>query len=314
MPEHATPRWMIWLLRVAAAYNVLWGTMTFLFPTQMFTAGGLPAPNYPSMVQCVGVLVGVFGVGYALASRDPVAQWGIVLVGLLSKLLAPIGFVAAVFSGELPPTMFAAILLNDVVWWLPFAAILLHAARVNSDRGVPAVGSLADELQRHHTATGQSLWELSFQHPVLIVFVRHLGCTFCREALGDLRQQAERIATAGVKTVVVHMASAEEGQQMLDRYGLQDVTAISDPERRLFRAFELPLGTWWQLFGLGVVWRALAEGVIFRYGFGRMVGNPLQLTGAFLVDRGQIVRSARLKSTAERPNYADMACGTPLAG
>jgi hypothetical protein len=49
---------------------------------------------------------------------------------------------------------------------------------------------------------------------------------------------------------------------------------------------------------------------VFRYGFGRIVGNPLQLTGAFLVHHGQIVRSVRHRTTADRPDYAELACPT----
>jgi len=46
------------------------------------------------------------------------------------------------------------------------------------------------------------------------------------------------------------------------------------------------------------------------------VGNPLQLTGAFLVERGEIVRGFRSRTTADRVDYAGIACETrvPLDG
>ncbi|MFN8816592.1 MAG: hypothetical protein ACK5ZV_07645, partial [bacterium] len=43
------------------------------------------------------------------------------------------------------------------------------------------------------TSGGQSVAELSMRSPVLMVFLRHFGCTFCREALADVRAQLARV-------------------------------------------------------------------------------------------------------------------------
>jgi hypothetical protein len=48
------------------------------------------------------MLVGVYGIGYAIAAFDPWRHWPIVLVGLLGKLLGPIGLAQAVAEGTLP--------------------------------------------------------------------------------------------------------------------------------------------------------------------------------------------------------------------
>ena len=42
----------------------------------------------------MGMIVGVYGIGYLIAARDPRTHWPIVLVGLLGKVFGPIGFVA----------------------------------------------------------------------------------------------------------------------------------------------------------------------------------------------------------------------------
>lgn len=310
-PYHSPP-WMSSVLRAAAVYNWVWSVLGVLFPSSLWTVVGLPAPNYPCLMQTLGILVGVFGVGYWIAARDPVTHAELVGVGLLGKLLAPWTIVGAVATGSLPLGTLAAVLLNDVLWWFPLGLILLHAAHVRSESAVSSpVESLAEELQRTRTASGLSLWELSFQQPILVVFIRHLGCTFCREALDDLRRHSERIMSSGVVPVVVHLATDEEVQPLLDRFQLKGVQVISDPDRRLFRAFQLPLGRWWQLFGPRVLWRAVIEGVVFRYGFGKIVGNPLQLTGAFLVYRGEIVRSFRARTSADRADLSELACNLP---
>jgi hypothetical protein len=53
-----------------------------------------------------------------------------VLGGLIGKVFGPVGFVSAEAEGDL--LRFGLTLLtNDVIWWFPFALILLHAYRTN---------------------------------------------------------------------------------------------------------------------------------------------------------------------------------------
>jgi small multidrug resistance pump len=46
-------------------------------------------PRYPDIWQCVGMIVGVYGVGYLIAAFDPLRHWPVILVGLLGKVLGP---------------------------------------------------------------------------------------------------------------------------------------------------------------------------------------------------------------------------------
>ncbi|MGP1310160.1 MAG: hypothetical protein ACTS27_08185, partial [Phycisphaerales bacterium] len=39
---------------------------------------------------------------------------------------------------------------------------------------------------------------------LLLVFLRHAGCTFCREALADVAKRRRRIENAKVRIVLVH--------------------------------------------------------------------------------------------------------------
>ena len=119
--------WMRRVLLLAAIYNVLWGAFAVGFPLAAFRWAGLAPPNYPELWQCVGMLVGVYGVAYAAAVRDPYRHWPVVLAGLLGKILGPIGFVHAAITGRLPWALGWTILTNDVAWWIPFALILAGA-------------------------------------------------------------------------------------------------------------------------------------------------------------------------------------------
>lgn len=304
------PSWVPVVLKLAGIYNLVWGTMLILWPRVPFNSMGLEVPNYPSLVQCLGMVIGVYGIGYWIAARDAATHWPIVLVGLLGKMFGPIGFVYSAFHGELPWSMGVTILANDVAWWLPFSSILVHAARIHEARVARETGlSLEQALRTAILPDGQNLFDRSFQSPLLLVCVRHLGCTFCREMLADLARQREQVARSGLTPVVVTMGTDSQAAPMLAAYRLADVPHVSDPERRLYRALELPFGTFIQLFGWRTVWRAVVEGVVLRFGFGRMVGNGLQMSGTFVVRNGQIEQAHRHMSTAERANFTNLSCG-----
>jgi len=305
------PGWVPRLLMFAAVYNLAWGGFVILFPTLPFRLAGMEPPNYPSLVQGLGMIVGVYGIGYALAARDPVTQWPLVLVGLIGKFLGPIGFVYAASIGEFPWVAGVTIIANDLIWWLPFIAILLHAARVTDSQRSVNEPPLADVLRQTRTERGETLDEISRRQDLLLVCLRHSGCTYCREALADLAGQLAAISAAGAYPVVVHMSTAAEGEVLLRRFGCEGVDQVSDPDRRVYRALQLRLGTLAELAGWTTIWRTLFGGTIFRFGFGQIRGSGLQMPGAFLIRDGKIVNAFRHRSSAERVNYAADVCDVP---
>jgi hypothetical protein len=129
-----SPKWMKRTLLAAAAYNVLWGGFAVFFPMAPFEFLGMERPNYPELWQCIGMIVGVYGVGYAIAAYDPLRQWPLVLVGFLGKLLGPVGFLQSAVRGRLPWRFGLINLTNDLIWLLPFGLILWRAYRSRSPR------------------------------------------------------------------------------------------------------------------------------------------------------------------------------------
>ena len=134
MPDERGPAWAKPVLLAAAAYNLLFGAFAVLFPLAWFEWGGMPAPNMPSLWQCIGMIVGVYGIGYGIAAFAPLRHWPIVLVGLLGKVFGPIGFLDAALRGEMPWRCGWLIVTNDLIWWLPFTALLLAARRAHRSR------------------------------------------------------------------------------------------------------------------------------------------------------------------------------------
>jgi len=128
-PVRQTPSWMRLVLVLAGVYNLLWGARVVIFPEAFFRWIGAPIPNYPQIWHCVGMIVGVYGVGYLFAAADPIRHWAIIFVGLLGKVLGPLGMWWSVSHGSLPASMAWTCLTNDLIWWMPFAAILFQAFR-----------------------------------------------------------------------------------------------------------------------------------------------------------------------------------------
>ena len=303
------PRWIAWSLRAAAIYNIAWGTLVVLFPLAFWRWLSIEPPNYPALWQCIGMIVGVYGVGYWIAARDPVRHWPIVLVGWLGKVLGPIGMLSAGVRGDLPWLFGLVNVWNDLIWWWPFTAALYYAWRANSaplGSGEPI--DLGEALRTIPSQRGRTLAELSAVQPLLVVFIRHAGCTFCREALADVAAIRRELEQAGIALAVVHMSTTTRAGELLAHYSLDDIDQFSDPSCRLFRAFELARGRWWQLMGPAVWSRGLAT--IIRHGLGTIDGDGFQMPGAFLLKGGQIAAAYRHRTAADRPDYRRLALGS----
>src|SRR5947209_6621286 len=118
------------LFALAALYNTAFGLWAGFFPRSFFALFDLEPPRYPSIWACLGMVVGVYAIAYAWVAWKPGEGTLLVFIGLLGKVLGPLGWLATVASGELPPRTFPLVLANDLVWWFPFLFYLL--------RGLPA--------------------------------------------------------------------------------------------------------------------------------------------------------------------------------
>lgn len=167
--------------------------------------------------------------------------------------------------------------------------------------------SVEEVLRQHNCCRGENLADLTFELPVLFVFLRHLGCTFCREALYDIARQRGGIEMEGACVCIVHMSTEEEAKPFFESADLADVIRTSDPDRELYRAFHLRRGGWHRLLGLKVWLRGFVAGVVRGHGLGPAMGDVTQMPGVFLVHEGEIINEYRHKSPADRPDYVQIA-------
>jgi hypothetical protein len=239
------------------------------------------------------------GIGCLVASINPLKYWPTVLVGFLSKLLAVVGFAYYAFTGVIPWSMGWFVLINDLVWLVPFSFILWAAVKLMVGR--PVVGeplSFNDAIEMYRLSDGQTLGEASMQQPLAVVFLRHFGCTFTRQLLKSLESMKELAAQQQVRLVLVHMLEEGEEVEYLNRGSIE---RIADPRCDLYRAFGLGKGGFFELFGLRV-WLRGAVAFFRGCGVGLIRGDGLQMPGAFLLKDQKIVNAQRAQTAADLPN------------
>jgi len=154
------------------------------------------------------------------------------------------------------------------------------------------------------TQRGNSLLELSQTKPVMLVFLRHFGCVFCREAMSDLAVMKDAMSDHNVHLVLVHLSDDETAELFFDKYDLAGVDSISDPEAIIYKKFGLLRGTFNQVFGLKVWLRTVDAGIVKGHGISRkQIGDGFQMPGIFMLKDGIVKSQFIHKSVADRPDY-----------
>ena len=127
---------------LAGAYNLGWGLYAAIDPQWLFRYAGMAPMNHPEIFACLGMVVGVYGLLYWEVARVPERGGPIAAVGLLGKVLGPIGLAQLLVSGVWPLKSIVLCVTNDFIWWVPFALYLrdlraLRGAGASSSSGTP---------------------------------------------------------------------------------------------------------------------------------------------------------------------------------
>lgn len=159
-------------------------------------------------------------------------------------------------------------------------------------------------LKNLKTVQGLSIKELSKEKYVLLIFLRHFGCTFCREAISDIAEKMPEFKKANVEVVFVHMTDQKIAEKYYTKYQLNDVKSVSDPKCEFYKAFGLVKGNFNQLFGLKSWVRGFEAGVLDGHLVGYWpLGDGFQMPGAFVLKEGEIKAKFIHKLANERPDY-----------
>lgn len=124
------PRWDRICLAVAALQCLIWGPFIIIAPTRSALVYGFNQPLTDSFLwQGMGLIILLFGLGYSLAATNPTQHYSVVLVGLLAKILGPVGMMWAVLNNEVSAGVLWLIPIHDVIWWIPFSIIVIRGLK-----------------------------------------------------------------------------------------------------------------------------------------------------------------------------------------
>jgi thiol-disulfide isomerase/thioredoxin len=152
-----------------------------------------------------------------------------------------------------------------------------------------------------------TLGGLSEKQPTLIVFLRHLGCTFCRQALADLKKYRQEIEGKGVQLSLIHMVEDDKSSALFEKYGLGDLPRFSDPEKIIYQGFGLKRGGVSSLLGLSVWLKGFRATVLEGNLPGAIQGDVGQLPGVFLLRQRRVIAGYIHDTAADRPDYCRIA-------
>jgi peroxiredoxin len=144
----------------------------------------------------------------------------------------------------------------------------------------------------------RDLWR---QGPTIVTFMRHFGCSFCREHLTALADADDRVAAAGGRTVAIFQYDAEATRSFCDGRSIP-FDCLGDPQREAYGRIGLGRGSLRELMGWSVIKRGRAA---YRAGGGQGSaegGSIALMPGSFVLDReGRIVLAHYNRNAADNP-------------
>ncbi len=161
-------------------------------------------------------------------------------------------------------------------------------------------------LASYRAQTGETLAELTAQRPLLLVFLRHFGCTFCREAVEEISKKRGIIEGGGVRLAFVHLGTEEKAASFFTPYGLEDAPRIADPEGKLYEVFGLARAELRQYLNQESILRMLVAWLNGHF-VGLPAGDIQRMPGAFLLVNGEIRKAFRHNLVSDRPDYLALA-------
>ena len=123
---------------LAGIYNIGWGIFSALDPDWLFRLSAMAPQNHPQIFACLAMVVGLYGLLYLDVAARPEEGWRIAAVGLIGKVLGPIGLAQLIATGTWPPSTIVLCLTNDLIWWIPFGLYLVDAWPQVRRRGLVA--------------------------------------------------------------------------------------------------------------------------------------------------------------------------------
>lgn len=146
-----------------------------------------------------------------------------------------------------------------------------------------------DVLNSFKSQNGQTFAELSAAAPVMLIFLRHLSCPFCRRVLRDVASVRKKIEGRGVTIAFVHMAEEAEAMKLFKHFRIHDLPRFSDKRRQLYRLAGLRPMRLGRLLSYKMMREGLQIGRELKDAPRASGGSLMQMPGVFLIDQGHVL-------------------------
>jgi hypothetical protein len=288
-------------LVAAGVYCLTISLLFFVSPERVLVIFALTQTGHPLLVQIIGIFYFIFSVSFFLAAPDPQRHWRIVLLCTLKICIVISATLYAFFQQTLSWKLSLLLVVDDVIWLIPFLLILWVVLQQRIGR-TPAGGeplSVARAAESYKLSSGETLEQASQQQLIILVFLRHFGCTFTRQLLRGLELLETQAQQRQARLVLVHMLQSGKETDYIGDHS--EIARIADPRCELYRAFGLGKGGFWELFGPRVWCRGLMA-LIHGCGVGYLAGDGMQMPGVFLYKNNRIIASQPAKSASDLPD------------
>ena len=168
----------------------------------------------------------------------------------------------------------------------------------------PQVGEAAPEVTLTDVVTrnpilSYQLWE---KKPAVLVFMRYLGCVFCREHTARLQEDISAFRELGVTIALINFESEDATQRYCESRNLvEPFLCLTDKEKLAYRAFNLSRTNAGRIF-TPQVWKRGFQAALHGHLNSVPKGDPFQMPGVFIVDTEGIIRYAyRSKDASDNP-------------
>lgn len=136
--------------------------------------------------------------------------------------------------------------------------------------------------------------------PTLFVFLRQLGCVFCREMVGQLRDASARRADYP-PVLFFFQGTGTEGRVFLSRRW-PEARAVADRPKRFYEAFGIERGGLREMFGPGV-WSARRRARAAGFEQGERLGDAFMMPGVFWVEARRVVWRHVFRHAGDIPDF-----------
>ena len=138
-----------------------------------------------------------------------------------------------------------------------------------------------------------------------IFFLRHLGCSLCKEKIAELKDSYSRFEEKSVRLIAVVQSTQKRIEQFSAKESIP-FSLVADREKRLYDAFEVARGGFKE-FTAPAVLKASIRATLKGHMHGKFEGDELQVPAAFLVSAaGEIIHAHYGKDISDFGDVAEI--------